>query len=132
MQQKVQEIIKAEFKGVFEKPRDLTQFIRGEFYFYVDSLMSLFQNSSPEEVPAIFEFLTKDVFALIFKWLEIFPEYLSSFYESLHHPQLYLVNQDAAIAMCGPELFNILEKCFGRCLRSDRFFAKYANEYFAT
>lgn len=121
MQQKVQEIIKKDFK-CYELPRDLTQFVRGELYFYVDSLMSIFQSSSVEEVPAIFEFITKDIFSLIFKWLEIMPDYLPSFYDSLHHPQLYLVNYEAAIAQCGNELFSILEKCFGRCYRSNRFF----------
>lgn len=40
MQTKVQEIIATEFK-CFETPRDLTQFVRGELYFYVDSIISI-------------------------------------------------------------------------------------------
>ena len=62
---------------------------------------------SSEELPMIFMFM-QDVFKLIFKWMEIFPQYLQSYHESIHHPQLFLVNTDAAIAMCGNELFDIL------------------------
>lgn len=74
----------------------------------------------------------KDIFLLIFKWMEIFPEYLGSFQDSLHHPQLYLVSYEAALAQCGNELFSILEKCFGRCQRCNRFFQKFAGDYIPT
>lgn len=119
----MQEIIANDFKG-FPSPSHLTQFIRGELYFYVDSLMSIFATSSVDEVPAIFDFM-KDIFSLIFKWIEIFPQHLPAFQDSLHHPQLYLVSYEAAIAQCGNEFFNILEKCFGRCSRGQKFFQKY-------
>ena len=76
---------------------------------------------SAEEVPMIFMFM-QDVFKLILKWMYIFPSYLPSYQEALHHSQLYLVNMDAAIAMCGPELFDILEKTFGGCNRCSKFF----------
>lgn len=66
---------------------------------------------------------------MIFKWMEIFPNYVKSFYDSLQHPQLYLVDYDAAIAQCGNELFGIFEKCFGGCMRCNRFFQRFANEY---
>ena len=99
----------------------MTQFIRGDLYFYVDSLISMISVISNEELPMIFMFM-QDVFKLILKWMEIFPQYLSSYQEALHHSQLYLVNMDAAIAMCGPELFGILEKCFGGCSRCSKFF----------
>jgi hypothetical protein len=66
----VQDIIKNDFKA-FETPNQLTQFIRGELYFYVDSLIS-FQNTSTEDLSAVFEFMT-EIFKLLFKWMEIFP-----------------------------------------------------------
>jgi hypothetical protein len=69
---------------------------------------------------------------LIFKWLDLFPQYLGSYCDSVNHQQLYLVSYDAAIAMCGNEFFQILEKCFGRCFRSNKFFGKYSSEYFET
>lgn len=70
-----------------------------------------------------------DMFKLIFKWMEIFPHYLTSYQEALNHPNLYLVNYDAAVAMCGSELFGILEKCFGGCMRCLKFFQKYSTVY---
>ena len=73
MLQKVQDIIARDFK-VFETPRDLTQFVRGELYFYVDSLLSML-STTVEDLPSIFEFM-KEIFKLIFKWMEIFPDYL--------------------------------------------------------
>lgn len=86
MKQRVRDIISSDFKpSFFERPRDITQFIRGELFFYVDSLMSLFTSSSQEEVKPIFEFITGELFALVFKWMEIFPHYLASFNEGLHH-----------------------------------------------
>jgi hypothetical protein len=61
------------------------QFIRGELYFYVDSLISLVAPTSFEDLPGIFEFM-QNIFRLIFKWMEVFPNYLKSFYESQQHP----------------------------------------------
>lgn len=130
MQQKVQDTIKEEFKNL-ESPIKVTQFIRGELYFYVDSLISMISSTSQDDLPVIFDFM-QDVFKLIFKWMEIFPKYLSSYQEALHHPQLYLVSLDAAVAMCGNELFGILEKCFGGCSRCLKFFQKYSSEILPT
>lgn len=61
--------------------------------------------------------------------MEIFPNYVKSFYDSFQHPQLYLVDLDAAISQCGNELFSILEKCFGGCARCSRFFQRFNTEY---
>jgi hypothetical protein len=47
----------------------------------------------------------------------------------MQHPQLYLTDMDAAIANCGNELFGILEKCFGRCLRCLKFLQRFGTEY---
>jgi hypothetical protein len=43
-----------------------------------------------------------------------------------------LVNIDAAVAMCGNELFDIFQKCFGGCIRCSKFFQKFSNETLAT
>ncbi len=34
--------------------------------------------------------------------------------------------------MCGNELFGILEKCFGGCIRCSKFFQKFGSETFKT
>lgn len=39
-----------------------------------------------------------------------------------------MVDIDAAIANCGFELFDILNKCFGGCQRCQKFFNKYSDE----
>ena len=116
----MQETIIEEFKNL-ETPLKVTQFIRGELYFYVDSLISMKSCIQREDLPVVFEFML-DVFKLIFKWMEVFPQHLTSYQESLHHPKLYLVNYEASVAMCGNELFGILEKCFGGCMRCLKFF----------
>lgn len=114
-------MINTDFRKFEGNAVGLTQFVRGQLYFHIDSLISLFSSTTSEDIPAIFEFM-KDVFNMIFKWMEIFPKYVKSFYESIQHPQLYLVDYDAAIAQCGNELFGIFEKCFGGDLRCNRFF----------
>ena len=38
-----------------------------------------------EELPMIFMFM-QEVFKLIFKWMEIFPQYLLSYQESIQNP----------------------------------------------
>ena len=80
----VKEIIEKDFAN-FENPYKVTQFIRGELYFYIDSLISLFTATNAEDIPAIFEFM-QEVFKLILKWMEIFPNYLQSFNECQQHP----------------------------------------------
>jgi hypothetical protein len=75
----VKEIIDKDFTN-FETATKVTQFIRGELYFYIDSLISLFTSTNSEDIPAIFDFM-QEVFKLILKWMEIFPNYLKSFNE---------------------------------------------------
>ena len=49
---KVKEIIQSDFR-CFDSPHKFTQFIRGELYFYIDSLISLFNSTTAEDLPAI-------------------------------------------------------------------------------
>jgi hypothetical protein len=42
---------------------------------------------------------------------------------------LYLVNMEAGISQCGGELLEIFEKCFGLCIRCQKFFQKFSGEY---
>jgi hypothetical protein len=43
-----------------------------------------------------------------------------------------LVSYEASVAMCGNELFGILEKCFGGCMRCLKFFQKYSRKVIST
>jgi hypothetical protein len=81
MLKQIQELINQEFRGIHDTGYKLTQFIRGELYFQVDSLISLFANTTTEDLPAIFDFI-QEIFKMIIKWMEIFPKYLASFNES--------------------------------------------------
>ena len=65
----------------FASAHECTQFIRGELYFYLDSLLTMEIAISPTDLPAIIEFL-KLVMELILTWLEIFPNYLDAFRET--------------------------------------------------
>jgi len=116
-----------EFKGFFPSAYKLTQFLRGELYFYVDSLISIFTSTTPEDLPGIFDFV-KEVFSMIMKWMEIFPQYLNAFNASQQNLNLYLVDQDAALAQCGNEFFDIFSKCFGGCPRCMTFFKRFSTE----
>ena len=77
MKEVIAQTIDENFRN-FESPSQLTQFIRGQLYFYVDSLLSLPQVSSESDLPTIFDFITL-VFKLILKWIELFPSVLKSF-----------------------------------------------------
>ena len=53
-------------------PRKVTQYLRGELYYYVDSMLSLHLNTTTEELPMIYEFMS-NVYLLIQLWMKIFP-----------------------------------------------------------
>lgn len=76
---RVKQIMESDFK-CFNSPNELTQFIRGELYFYIDSLISLYTSTTSDDLVAILEFM-QEVFRLILKWMEIFPQYLKIFNE---------------------------------------------------
>jgi len=63
----------------------------------VDSLISIFNQTTADDLPSIFEFI-QEVFKLIIKWMEIFPKYIQQFNEGQQQPNLYLVDINAAIA----------------------------------
>ena len=72
----------------------------------------------------LFDFM-QDMFKLILKWMEIFPKYLDCYRASIKSPELYLVYTEAAISMCGYELLDIFDKCFGGCINCSNFIKKY-------
>lgn len=104
---------------ILETPRKVTQYIRGDLYFYVDSMLSLFLNTTVDELPMIYEFMGY-VFKVIQLWLRVFQKTLFKNYKySLKHKKLYMVDFDTALAKSGFELIDILSKSFGkwpRCL----------------
>ena len=50
MEKKVNEIIKSRFT-CFQSAHECTQFIRGQLYFYVDSLLTLKHATTKNDIP---------------------------------------------------------------------------------
>ena len=102
---------------VLETPRKVTQYIRGELYFYVDSMLSLHLNTTTKELPKIYEFM-RYVYQIVQLWLKLFPSKLFKNYKhSLKYKKLYLIDFDTSLSRCGYELIDILAKSFGLCSR---------------
>ena len=79
LETKLKEIIQSKFT-CFESAHACTQFIRGELYVFVDSILTIYSNITSNDLPAIVEFMSL-VFQLILTWMEIFPLYYPSFKE---------------------------------------------------
>lgn len=69
----MQHILESKFT-CFASAHEITQFIRGELYFHLDSLFTLEHALQSVDLPAISEFI-KLVFELILTWMEVFPNY---------------------------------------------------------
>ena len=62
---------------------DVTQYLRGRLFIYVDFLMAHEYKKPEEAIPRVISFLHL-VVKLIVKWLELFPSLLSSVREKDH------------------------------------------------
>lgn len=80
-----------------------------------------------DDLPAIFSFVEL-VFKVTFKWYEILPLLVQAFKEAQQSPELICVDIQAALAMCGYEMNQILGKLFGICKRAKNLFAKFSKE----
>ena len=93
---------------VLETPRKVTQYIRGELYFYVDSMLSLHLNTTTRELPKIYDFM-QYVFKLVQLWMKLFPTKLyKSYKDSIKSTKLYLIDFETSLSRCGCELIDIL------------------------
>ena len=124
----MKEILKYGFE-ILESPRKVNQYLRGELYLYVDSILSLHLNTTPKILEIYYDFMSL-VFSVIRKWLEIFPTQLSQYYEmTKKYPKLYLVDFNTALSRCGYEMIDIMAKCFGLCPRCNQLFAIFDKIY---
>ncbi len=127
LENKIDEIISTEFR-CFPSAYECTQFIRGELYFYVDSLLTLQNQTTQEDLPAILNFM-ESVFKLMIKWYQLIPSYVPAWREAVVTPNLFNVDLSAAISLCCYEISQIFGKLFGICKRSKNFWAKYKQDY---
>lgn len=111
LENKVKEIIQTNFR-CFNSAYDCTQFIRGELYFYIDSLLTLPMYTTREDVPAILDFFEL-VFKLMLKWYHMIPSYITSYKEAIVTQNLFNVDLSAAISLCSYEISNLFGKLFG-------------------
>jgi len=108
----------------FTSAHECTQFIRGELYFYLDSLLTLHMSIEPSDLPGIVEFV-RLCFELLLTWMEVFTKYQEAFKESQQNPHLFCVDLPAAISMCCFELVELLGKTWGLCVRARTFFTHF-------
>ena len=62
-------ILESKFQ-CFTSAFECTQFIRGELYVYMDSLLTLPMTITPSDIKFIIDF-TRSVFRLILTWIDI-------------------------------------------------------------
>ena len=127
IEKKVQHILNSKLT-CFSSAHECTQFIRGELFFYVDSLLTLPSGISKEDLPGITEFL-RLCFQLVLTWMEIFPLYSDAFRECVSTPLLFCVDLPAAISQCCYELTELLGKIWGQNIRCTEFFADFKDCY---
>lgn len=80
-----------------------------------------------DDLTAIFNFVEL-VLKVTLKWYEILPLLVPAFKEAQQNPELIFVDIQAALAMCGYEMNQILGKLFGLCKRAKTLFAKFNKE----
>ncbi len=73
LENRVNEIIASDFR-CFNSAYECTQFIRGELFFYVDSLLTLQSQTTREDLLAILDFI-EVVFKMILRWYRLIPSY---------------------------------------------------------
>ena len=106
----------------------MTQFVRGEFFYYVDCLLTMVSCINTDDLPAVLDFMGL-AFKLIIRWYELAPKLVPAFREANQAPQLFNVDFQAALAMCCFDLSQTIGRVFGVCKRAKQLFIKYKSEY---
>ena len=127
IERKVNEIVESKFT-CFEDAQACTQFIRGELYFYLDSLLTMPTQFDASDLPGIIDFV-RLCYRLVLTWMEIFPLYNDSYRECRDSPLLFCVDLPAAISNCCYELCELFGKVFGLCNRTRNMFAAFKTKY---
>jgi len=71
--EKLTEVIESKF-GSLTSAFEVTQYLRGKLFCYVDFLMANEYKDPEHEIPEVIEFL-KDVLKLIVLWVDVFPRF---------------------------------------------------------
>jgi hypothetical protein len=120
---RVQELTERSFRGL--SAQELSQYLRGELFITVDFLLSASSQYTEEDVDEVCAFL-KAVLGLIVHWLKMAPGLLERAQPDLRRePDLFLVDEDAALLRSAEELMLMLHKLFCGCHRALRFYLHY-------
>ena len=107
-------LIKNDFRGL--TAYELTQYLRGKLFVYVDFVMGQGGQSYTEEEAVAVDQLLRAVLRLIVAWLNKLPQIMQKCLEEHRRdPELYLVDEDLALCNSCPELMALLKWIFCGC-----------------
>ena len=86
MHSELKKLMETDFLS-FEDPKRFTQYVRGEMYFFIDSLLSLGDARTDRQLEVTRAFIN-DLYKMVFRWMEIFPN-LYEHYRPEQFPEDY-------------------------------------------
>jgi hypothetical protein len=115
----IDRLVANDFRGL--SAYELTQYLRGKIFVYVDFLLSqgMYTESECLEVNE----LLRATVRLIVAWLNKMPSIMQKCLVDLRRePELYLVDEDIALFQSGPELMALLGSMLCACHRGLRYY----------
>jgi len=120
---KIDSLIDSNLKGL--GAIGATQFFRGDVFVAVDNLMGRTYEPIENELFETAILLIKKTLDLINAYMKLVPSMLTQFTENTISEDLYLVDENIAIANCIQEFTEILKTIFCGNARTLRFYLKY-------
>lgn len=103
-----------------EEIQEMYQFICGECYLYIDSLVTWDEKDAKLDSERILEFMT-GFFEMLAAWLKLIPKYSKYYAYMEKYPYLYMVWNEAAILNLSKSFITSLEMIFGVSPRGEEF-----------
>jgi hypothetical protein len=97
------------------EPYAVTQFVRGDWYILMDSVLSINQSlRNSTDLKLISDFIENFWLAFI-KYLDVLPSTLKQYIDgkATGNSMLHVVDEKIAIASCFPEIMDTVNKLFG-------------------
>lgn len=107
---KIDTLIKNDLKGL--GPTESTQFYRGLIFTTLDHLLGKTYESNESEQLEITINFTKKVLELVATYFKLIPNLLEKFSEAKREPDLFLIDENIAIALCYQEFVEMLRIIF--------------------
>lgn len=105
--------------GAFET----TQLLRGTIFVNLDFLMTTYTYQDTEEIEIAKAYI-KAVLRLIVKYFQLLPNLIEAFNQASIDPELFLVDENIAVALSYNELLYMLSNIFGKHFKALKFFTK--------